>query len=372
MAPPPVRIHGNFLARAFRQNTVCWGDTGTRSSWPAWRSLLDRLCGTERAAVLAAMDVLKRRTDIDEDGPDDLGVSGKDVLQAYYTLKDQCMDVDFSEDFDAGTLVITGLDAKPITLTVHEDAIAYMCLKGWEDIAGLFDDAHQHAAQKAFQRLVCAARGAPQRVAFAELLRYARAISPPPLTWQMSSRGPAVFRVGKVAVPCDTERTGLSNTLDSDDTARLLCSLHYENQHVISTFHQMPKVQAKKREALLKAQISYLDTERPLVDALKRLGLHQHDDDGRYARELGHKVRQLAAESHKASDEDITLFTERSTRHAQELVNILSRYFNGSRLERLAVNKFVRRDRRVPVRPGPTGCAMRVWRERKGHAAPRG
>ncbi|AKK24598.1 hypothetical protein MB84_27495 (plasmid) [Pandoraea oxalativorans] len=116
--------------------------------------------------------------------------------------------------------------------------------------------------------------------------------------------------------------------------------IHYENQHVLSKFHQMPKVVPKHTDMSIDVQIRYLRSESPLVDALKRLGLHQHDDDGRYADELGRSVGDLAAGFHTASDEDIGDFVGRSTLHAQKLVGILSADFKESARDILAVHKF--------------------------------
>ncbi|WP_052653791.1 hypothetical protein [Pandoraea oxalativorans] len=160
------------------------------------------------------------------------------------------------------------------------------------------------------------------------------------MTWQVSSQGPAVFRVGELAIPCYTEHAALANPINVVETARLLCLIHYENQHVLSKFHQMPKVVPKHTDMSIDVQIRYLRSESPLVDALKRLGLHQHDDDGRYADELGRSVGDLAAGFHTASDEDIGDFVGRSTLHAQKLVGILSADFKESARDILAVHKF--------------------------------
>ncbi|AKK24599.2 hypothetical protein MB84_27500 (plasmid) [Pandoraea oxalativorans] len=130
--------------------------------------------------MLAAMDVVQRRTEVGNASPGDGGGSDHDVIQAYSLLKKQLPEVRFSEDLDTGTLVITGLAAKSLTMTVGKDAIPYLRLQGWKDIASLFQSAHQDAAQGAFTRLVCAPTGAAQLAAFADLYQYVRYISPPP------------------------------------------------------------------------------------------------------------------------------------------------------------------------------------------------
>jgi hypothetical protein len=191
----------------------------------------------------------------------------------------------------------------------------------WGKIADWFLGTKIEAAKVALFRLAHADTLAEQLSSFSELKRYAAPARQDLLTWQISDNDPPVFRIGDFDIPCHaaTENT-MANLppFDLDDRARLLCSLHYDDQNVVSEYHyfaaQSLAFAERTPDAVRKAQERFLSLTPNLLRAVKLIGLDQNDVQGDFARDISRTVGRMVYQT--TGDEDTTV---RATRNAEDL-----------------------------------------------------
>lgn len=156
----------------------------------------------------------------------------------------------------------------------------------WGKIADWFLGTHKEAAKVALFRLARADTAAQQLTSFSELKQYVVPARKDSLTWQLSDTG-SVFRIGGVDIPCRVlSETAIvdPSAFDLADTCRLLCSMNYAGHNVLCELHRFAAGTQSQRSAdwVLKAQRRFLNQTPNLLEALKLIGLHQHDAQGIY------------------------------------------------------------------------------------------
>jgi hypothetical protein len=193
----------------------------------------------------------------------------------------------------------------------------------WGKIADWFLGTKTEAAKVALFRLAHSDTLAQQLSSFSELKRYVAPARQDSLTWQISDNNPPVFRIGDFDIPCHaaTEDT-MANLppFDLEDRSRLLCSMHYDGQNVVSEFHHfaaetlsLPESE-RNADAVLGAQERFLNLTPSLLHAMKLIGLHENDAQGDFARDIGETVEHMIFQM--TGDEDTGV---RAARNAENL-----------------------------------------------------
>ncbi|VVE54484.1 hypothetical protein PHO31112_04930 [Pandoraea horticolens] len=191
----------------------------------------------------------------------------------------------------------------------------------WGKIADWFLGTKVEAAKVALFRLAHADTLAQQLTSFSELKRYVAPARQDLLTWQISDNDPPVFQIGDFEILCHavTENT-MANLppFDLDDRARLLCSMHYDGQNVVSEYHyfaaQSLAFTERTPDAVRAAQERFLSLNPNLLRAVKLIGLDQNDVKGDFARDMSLTVERMV--SQMTEDEDTTV---RAARNAESL-----------------------------------------------------
>ncbi|SUA92370.1 Uncharacterised protein [Pandoraea pulmonicola] len=108
---------------------------------------------------------------------------------------------------------------------------------------------------------------------------------------------------------------------DLEDRSRLLCSMHYDGQNVVSEFHHfaaetlsLPESD-RNADAVLEAQERFLNLTPSLLHALKLIGLPENDVQGDFAREISETVEHMIFQM--TGDEDTGV---RAARNAENLL----------------------------------------------------
>ncbi|SUA93118.1 Uncharacterised protein [Pandoraea pulmonicola] len=105
---------------------------------------------------------------------------------------------------------------------------------------------------------------------------------------------------------------------DLDDRARLLCSMRYDGQNVVSEFHhfaaQSSTLTERTPKAVRAAQERFLSLTPNLLRAVKLIGLDQNDVQGDFARDMSLTVGRMV--SQLTGDENISV---RAARNAEDL-----------------------------------------------------
>lgn len=322
-------IASNCIGRLTGHDTLCLEDAGTSARWASLDKALDWICGTQRAGAIKALEVLKLAKEAESNGGGKK-MSDRETLKAYFTLKGlvtKAHQSNFSEDLSAGRVSIAGLDSKgPVEFSVSHAELEKQekMVSGWGKIADHFDDDHKEAARSAFERLALADTVECQLRAYADLHRNVRAESQAELTWAIPVEGVSVFRLGSVDIPCCTETAGLAADFNLESTCRLLYSMHYAGMRVVAEFHGFgapdvtPGVTTGGADSVIYSQIGFLHKTPKLADALKLLGLHEHDDEGAYAATLGIGVAWIAGQTVKG-EQNVDDFASQCARSAMNL-----------------------------------------------------
>jgi hypothetical protein len=193
----------------------------------------------------------------------------------------------------------------------------------WGKIADWFLGTKREAAKVALFRLAHADTLAQQLSSFSELKQYVAPARQDSLTWQISDNDPPVFRIGDFDIPCHaaTENT-MANlpAFDLEDRSRLLCSMRYDGQNVVSEYHHfaagtlsLPESD-RNADAVLAAQERFLNLTPSLLHALKLIGLDKNDVKGDFARDTSRAVERMVLQM--AGDKDTAA---RAARNAENL-----------------------------------------------------
>jgi hypothetical protein len=193
----------------------------------------------------------------------------------------------------------------------------------WGKIADWFLGTKTEAAKVALFRLAHADTLAQQLSSFSELKQYAEPSRQDSLTWQISDNGSPVFRIGDFDIPCHaaTENT-MANLppFGLDERSRLLCSMYYYGQNVVSEFHRFAGESSSLVEsdrsagAVLADQERFLNLTPSLLHALKLIGLDKNDVKGDFARDTSRAVERMVLQM--TGDEDTAA---RAARNAENL-----------------------------------------------------
>lgn len=302
--------------------------------------LLDWVCEADRSSAIEALDVLKSaNTAGSRSEHGDLCGDGA-TLDAYLKLKSLATKeyrLNFSEQLSSGNLklCIAGLDADrsvSIAVPAQTHGVREMV---WSQIAEHITPPNTHLARTAIDSLLNAGTVTQQVAAYAELLDYAREPLSSALTWQIPANEGPVFRLGTLDIPyCASPREPVAQRdlpldaclgTDSEDLARALCSMHYDEQWLVAGFHDFGarNLTELNTDAMIKLQSAFMQQAPQLVDALKLLGLHRRrDDNGEYAWTFGLEVERIAAGMHRGNG-DAQDFGSRCSSNAQRLMGCL-------------------------------------------------
>ncbi|VVE23583.1 hypothetical protein PHO31112_03260 [Pandoraea horticolens] len=193
----------------------------------------------------------------------------------------------------------------------------------WGKIADWVLGTKSEAAKVALFRLSHADTLAQQLSSFSELRQYVAPARQDSLTWQISDSDSPVFRIGDFDIPCHaaTENT-MANLppFDLDDRCRLLCSMHYDGQNVVSEYHHfaaetllLPESDGNA-DPVLAAQERFVSLTPSLLRSLKLIGLDQNDVQGNFARDIHQTVERMV--SQMTGDKDTAV---RAARNAENL-----------------------------------------------------
>ncbi|AJC22322.1 hypothetical protein RO07_20835 [Pandoraea pulmonicola] len=176
----------------------------------------------------------------------------------------------------------------------REKEVLSLCGK----LADCFRWSNKEAAKVAIFRLAHASTAAQQLSFFSELKQYVAHGWQNSLTWQIRSDNPPIFRIGEVGIECcaPPENAAADHfVFDLEDTCRLLCSMHYDGDNVVSEFHRfaVKTMSGRTADAVLAAQERFLDEAPNLLSAMKLIGLPQ---DHSY-REIGPTVERIIYEA---------------------------------------------------------------------------
>ncbi|AKK24657.1 hypothetical protein MB84_27860 (plasmid) [Pandoraea oxalativorans] len=149
------------------------------------------------------------------------------------------------------------------------------------------------------------------------------------MTWRIPANGDPVFRLGTLDIPYCKPTTGGAEYLDLDceDTARMLCSMYYDEACVVTRFPDFAAQGSRHptTDAIIAAQISFLQQAPRLVDAPKLLRLHEHGNGtGDYELRLSRAVEPIAAGLHGGIG-DWELFAIRCGGNAATLMDCIKK-----------------------------------------------
>jgi hypothetical protein len=254
------------------------------------------------------------------------------TLETYLKLKSLITDQyqpNLWEELSSGhlKLSIARLDEDgPVTFAVPVDDVRDVV---WDQIAKKVDPSNKVLAHEALGRLLHADTLTQQGRAYADLLKYAPPSRDSALTWQIPANGDPVFRLGTLDIPYCKPTTGRAEYLDLDceDTARVLCSMHYDGECVVTGFQDFAAQDLKEKsiDGMIQAQLSFLQQNHRLVDALKLLKLHEHgNDNGVYEDDLRRKVESIAYGMHDGNG-DPDFFAIRCGGNAPILIGCLEK-----------------------------------------------
>ncbi|AKK25124.1 hypothetical protein [Pandoraea oxalativorans] len=333
MAELSVKIKTNWIGSAIGLNTV----SSTDAVKGPWRTRLDQLlnwvCDADRTSAIELLNELKFAKNAGAQSKDGTILGDRATLETYLKLKSLIPDKyqpNLWEELSSGHLKfsIAGLDeGGPVSFSVHADDVRDVV---WGQISEKIVPSNKGLAYTALGRLLSADTLTRQGRAYADLLKYAPPSRDSALTWQIPAKGDPVFRLGTLDIPYCTPTTGRAEHLDLDyeDTSRVLCSMHYDGECVVTGFHDFAAQDLKEQstDGMLEAQLSFLQQAHRLVDALKLLKLHEHGhDDGQYAFDLGCKVESIAAVMWEGEGDDPDLFVGRCSKNAQTLTGCLEK-----------------------------------------------
>lgn len=211
------------------------------------------------------------------------------------------------------------LDAESVQTCVtakdHKDVTSL-----WGRIKDYFLGTHKEEAKLALWQLSHAATSVEQFEAFWRLNQLVEPAHNDLLTLNLSVSEPATFQVDGHILPTlpDWDRfIHFSWTeMALDDTARLLGTLRFNGDNVLTQFHQfgVGELHDRNADTVLLAQTRFLASQHELFFALSLLGLSKNDTDGAFAYDLNETVTRRVFEA--TGDDDAAA---RAGRNAENL-----------------------------------------------------
>ncbi|VVE24058.1 hypothetical protein PHO31112_03285 [Pandoraea horticolens] len=247
----------------------------------------------------------------------------------------------------------------------------------WGKIADWVLGTKVEAAKVALFRLAHADTLAQQLSSFSELKQYVAPARQDSLTWQISDSDSPVFRIGDFDIPCHaaTENT-MANLppFDLDDRCRLLCSMHYDGQNVVSEYHHfaaetlsLPESE-RNADAVLAAQERFVSLTPSLLRSLKLIGLDQNDVQGDFGRDISQTVERMV--SQMTGDEDTAVRAARNAENLSIFASNIMREVNAPDTS-ISRSDAAQTHGREPVPAGNSLAALRLRAEYSRESMPR-